>query len=616
MLSFADRLGLSINLIDMSLNLYLCARSSLRIPKYRWPDTDASRGILIFSQQMSEMLNALTYESYRVYSLCTVSRLHEALTVLDDVRLNRVNKLALDPVLAELVWSLGRDPVVSLISSAEIASFVKLVDAKQYALAELSAHIVLLLKLTEPTYKQKLEELLLEQFKQSKTRNAFRRTTAFYCSHLVNKGFSKTYIARVVDSHFFSKPIKRTGAPALKSFFRAFKEKAASHLVYTAVSKSFGEFLAHLGFSVTSFTSLPRSISDALGKLTDFPSVVVAERIAFDSYAAMDSINDTLTNVRALTYLAPSVMPCHWHSTMYVVRGRAATGNAETKSDITFERDRRPLSSGRLVKGIRNYSLRILNNFDGRSTERLLASINTGALARTSSSLENKLISLWSAVEVLLSEPQPGTPRIAHYTKLIIPSICLRYVRLLFASVCDELLISYRRKFKDIVFRETTLDGIDLHSRFAALLLMPAHEDLRSELLSLCRANPLALHRLYRLHNEFATPSSALTSINSHEKRVDWQVHRIYRARNNLVHAGRVPTYLDSLIVNLFEYYRSAVATIVNRARKEDQLSDIDQVVAEISIEYGIFKSIFQARGKATELTGDDMRRLISLGKS
>jgi hypothetical protein len=495
----------------------------LRVPKFNWPDTEASRGILIFSQQMSEMLNPLTYESYRVYSLCTVSRLREALTVLDDVKQNRVNKLALDPVLAELVWSLGRDPVAGPSSRTEIASFVRLVDSKQYSLSELSAHIVLLLRLTEATYKQKLEGLLLDLFDKPKARNAFRRTIAFYCSHLVNKGFSKTYIARIVDTQFFSKPIKRTGAPALKRFFRAFKESGATHVVYAAVSESFGQFLAHLGFSVAQPSALSRAITQAIESGIEFPSVVVAERIAFDSYAAADSFNETLTNVRALTYLAPSVMPCHWQPTMYVVRGRAKAGSVETKIDITFERDRRPQSSGRLVKGIRNYSMRILNNFDDRSTERLLASINTGALSRTSSSLENKLISLWSAVEVLLSEPQPGTARIAHYSKLIIPSICLRYVRLLFASVCDEMLISYRRKFKDIVFKETTVGGIDLHSRFAAILLMFAYKDLRQDLLTLCSSNPLGLHRLYRLNNEFGTPASALTSINSHEQRVEWQ---------------------------------------------------------------------------------------------
>jgi hypothetical protein len=34
-------------------------------------------------------------------------------------------------------------------------------------------------------------------------------------------------------------------------------------------------------------------------------------------------------------------------------------------------------------------------------------------------------------------------------------------------------------------------------------------------------------------------------------------------------------------------YYRSAVATIVNRARQEDRRSDIDQVVSEIAMNTG-----------------------------
>jgi len=58
------------------------------------------------------------------------------------------------------------------------------------------------------------------------------------------------------------------------------------------------------------------------------------------------------------------------------------------------------------------------------------------------------------------------------------------------------------------------------------------------------------------------------------------------------------------------------VATIVNRARKEDERSDVDQVVAEIAIEYGIFKARLQSRGNANELELDDLYQLISLGKA
>jgi hypothetical protein len=58
----------------------------MRLPKHTWPDNDASRGILMFAQQMSEMLSPTSYESYRAYTLCTISRLREALAVIDDVK--------------------------------------------------------------------------------------------------------------------------------------------------------------------------------------------------------------------------------------------------------------------------------------------------------------------------------------------------------------------------------------------------------------------------------------------------------------------------------------------------------------------------------------------------
>jgi hypothetical protein len=46
----------------------------VRLPKEKWPDTDGSRGILMFAQLMSEMLTPTTFESFRVYSLDTTAR--------------------------------------------------------------------------------------------------------------------------------------------------------------------------------------------------------------------------------------------------------------------------------------------------------------------------------------------------------------------------------------------------------------------------------------------------------------------------------------------------------------------------------------------------------------
>ena len=62
----------------------------MRLPKEKWPETNGSRGILMFAQIMSEMLTPTTFESFRVYSLDTIARVSEALELVDEVRRQRV----------------------------------------------------------------------------------------------------------------------------------------------------------------------------------------------------------------------------------------------------------------------------------------------------------------------------------------------------------------------------------------------------------------------------------------------------------------------------------------------------------------------------------------------
>jgi hypothetical protein len=238
--------------------------------------------------------------------------------------------------------------------------------------------------------------------------------------------------------------------------------------------------------------------------------------------------------------------------------------------------------------------------------------MTTGALARTSPNVENQLISLWSAIEVLLSEPQKPKARIVHYSEHLLPCICLRHVRRQFVAVYDELLISYRGRFNRIMVEEPEASGTDPHSTFANVLCLSENSKLQNKLLALCTDNPLALHRMWKLHRDYGSPKNAIASIRGHAKRVEWQIHRIYRARNHLVHSGKIPSYLESLIMNLSEYYRGSITTIVHRARKEHHRSDVDQVVQEIGIEYGIFINFFQEMMSKEFFSREEFRRLIS----
>ena len=103
-----------------------------------------------------------------------------------------------------------------------------------------------------------------------------------------------------------------------------------------------------------------------------------------------------------------------------------------------------------------------------------------------------------------------------------------------------------------------------------------------------------------------------MAAIDGHGQRVEWQIYRIYRARNHIVHAGDVPSFLDSLVLNAAEYYTAALTTIINRAHRQEDRSDVDQVVAEIGIEYHMFLRYFEARRSQQRLSRDDLLRLVA----
>ena len=211
-----------------------------------------------------------------------------------------------------------------------------------------------------------------------------------------------------MEDAFFKGDMANVGTQTLVDFFAEFKSERIDFTVYTLVSSEFRTYLYPLGFkrpmSLTSHKQPGMLLAFALNP--PFDSIVVSHEKAFDCYRAIDYVHQTLTSTRALTYLAPHGMACRWNEWMYVHDESKNQGRSQRNRSISFDHPIiRSATAGRRLKNTRNYTKRVLENFDAASTERLLSSINTAALARTSPNTENQLISLWSAIEVLLSDP-------------------------------------------------------------------------------------------------------------------------------------------------------------------------------------------------------------------
>jgi hypothetical protein len=131
------------------------------------------------------------------------------------------------------------------------------------------------------------------------------------------------------------------------------------------------------------------------------------------------------------------------------------------------------------------------------------------------------------------------------------------------------------------VLSDNKADTRDQHSRFASIIILPNKDESIDKLMRLLQNNPLARHRLWKLNRDFGKPSSLLEKLRDHQNKVNWQIYRIYRARNLVAHAGTAPSFIDSLILNLDDYFRSTIGTIVSIARREERESDIERVISD-----------------------------------
>ena len=574
-------------------------------PKNVWPNTENSFRVLFFAQLVRELLDPETFESHRVFSLDTLSRLNECASLYKDFQSGRISKKTLNAPFEEACWSVRADPVVSdVFSEIEIDTVCSELSKTESFSDPYSGALYLRNRLI-PIYKSHMEEQILSLLSQESQKNRLRQLTSFYCSHLINIGYSRDYISEVCDRVFFDADHGRISSTKVSRFFENFSAKIHDYDVYAEVSKDTGKLLKGLGATVlTNRSNLGRTSADVKAKFaidTKNRYAVITCK-AMDEFSATASANELLEDVRALALLNPEAADITWRKEFYVVRKRKQAGAVLKLPENPLDwLSPQPSSRPRLIKDITRYSERVLSNFDSNSMGRILRSVSTAASSRNASTVETQLITLWSAVEGLLVEPPDGRARIEHFADLIVPCICNRHLHRRSIYIFEQMKIMYGSAFLKIVTKEPDWGVEHEHFKFTRLFMFEKNHSLRQQLCNLARDNPLALHRMYQFYNDVKNPMNIHSSLLSHEKRVRWQIGRIYRVRNSLVHKIDRPGYLDSVVLNMFEYYIRLLACIVRTASKYQGQSDLDQTVSGIFLDTISTKSLIKTKFEKNE---------------
>ena len=87
----------------------------------------------------------------------------------------------------------------------------------------------------------------------------------------------------------------------------------------------------------------------------------------------------------------------------------------------------------------------------------------------------------------------------------------------------------------------------------------------------------LLRNRIFKLSQNLSSKSKVSDVLKNHEKKVTWQVRRLYRTRNIIVHSGRTPQNIKILIENAHSYLDEIFLSIVQMSASSYQVRSIGQ---------------------------------------
>ncbi len=237
--------------------------------------------------------------------------------------------------------------------------------------------------------------------------------------------------------------------------------------------------------------------------------------------------------------------------------------------------------------------IEIISKVDKKEKSLISASIKFYNFAKASKDENLKFLNLWIGLETLFQESD-GKSIIARILYSLPQIISSYYLRDLLWEICIDIRRNSKyRDFSDIkeYFPNSTPLNISPQDLLIVLTDIKDGKKIRA-LLDFSSNNELFVYRINQVWNDyFQTKKQFLNRINDHIQNIDWQLMRLYRIRNNIMHQGSVKYELNHYTHHLNQYYHSAIHSILNSLISNPELKVLDAITeTRENFEYIKFK--------------------------
>lgn len=546
-----------------------------------WPTDRDLSALLFFAQRMEELLFHYSLDTYKPAALNAPALCVEALLVLNDIESNILDESHLPHILDELEWAMQADRVAKALMEADLSRYV--LRHENVPISERKLKLGVLSGALNPyRYLGKCFEQL-EVAVNSKSKVDIDALARTLCTTLINLGQSKTFLYKSVLDYFYYEDRQFDDcATGLEGFLKRifpYTHHFAIYFIASDLISTIYDESQH--FKVEKVDALPDELIDFATQHDFIKSdneviVRINDIQSFDIYSAREEGEKRISEVRDFFVLFHHKAQITWRDNALVVQlccEEKPSIVSKPKSSMEKGGDLRPAVASKHM----NRLLRNLNLASDGSFERFNRVVELHGIGVTNNIPENQLLNLWISIETI-TPSHVGKNKVNSIITNLKPILMVNYINRLIERTASDLINWDRYKTLKALKKVTSSKDKNVRLDLLRLLAVKDHEETLKDLYKSLGDFHLLRYRLFRLAETLSDPSKIKDLLHTHDKKISWQIRRIYRTRNLIVHSGQSPAFIHTLIENGHDYLDQVFEQIMLTSCGEHHLRSLDQV--------------------------------------
>ena len=586
----------------------------------KWNDVANCENLLFFSQLVNELLFDYSIPSNRISTLNSHYLVIDAINAINTIENNGVPEGTLKPIVAELYNELDKD--VIFVDKEPLEYFLKTQGGSLKIVNPYELNYNEEVKCVRAinniffdgnSYYETLREETIKTIKSNKSEDQQKlfRLTKSLLTELMNSGYSLKYIYMIMDKLFWNSDHYIESSGIIENFFDFFSfHKEEYTIVFKVKWRKMNSFIMQVegwDFSDVLTDDAIQKVDKKFGTLRSDEKFFFINSNALDPYSAAEK---AITQIESNA----SIFRLYNHSYRYDIRTAdyrvldARKAYKKGKNINAVEHTKMP-NEEQIIEGT-NLAVESINNlfYNGhyKDYRSLLNAVKFHSHSLDSRAEENQLLDLWAIFESVLDiSNKHTTDRINQICEYLVPILKHKYVYSLFRQLADDIRNYDNEWYYDYVNNNGDRDEIQSIAEF---VLLDEHKGDRDDFCRKCYDFPLLKERISYYNSTLKTKQDAFKYVEKHAMRVQWQVMRIYRNRNLIIHNADKTPYVRLLIENLHSYVDDFIDYVIYES---SQNKDISTMCQELFVKECKWNAKFK-KGKG-ELLKEDIELMLTM---